>query len=264
MSVAVRDFRNKKVVDYLNTGEYKRVLFVFHHGLGDSVMWQPVFEEIKRLYPELDIHQSLHCGQDKLFSSTYNNGSYDIVFYLGFPCNEYSKPWLTKAENCCEVEIGIKHPNTVVRINKVFQSPFIGTHYFSTSNPKSYGVPESVARRVHDRILDAGMIPLDTDMRHAWANSSNRKFSWNTCAIDATRADTAVLSGVIQRCAGFCGAASGNLLLATALLPVHKILYLKNKLPLATFTRLPILTIDINNYDSGVFDEWLYRVREND
>lgn len=265
MGEYITSYNGRKVSDYLSTGKYKSALFVFHHGLGDCVMWEPVFEELKRLYPAINIQQSVHCGQENLFrSAPTDTNLYDITFVLGFPCNEHSHPEYTKAEYCCKVELGIPAPATVIKINKVFPSPFVGTHFFSTSNPVTYGVKEDVARKVHDTILEAGLIPIDTDMRHIWANSYNKKFEWNTCAIDKAKADTRTLAGVIQRCRGFCGSASGNLLLATTLLPVHRILYLKQNLPLNTFTRLPLLVLDTHKYDKGVIVEWIERIKEDD
>lgn len=265
MGEYITNYNGKKVSDYLNTGKYKSALFVFHHGLGDCIMWEPVFEELRRLYPNINIQQNLHCGQPDLFHSVpEDRAAYDITFVLGFPCNDVSHPEYTKAEYCCKVELGITPPSTTIKLNHIFKSPLVGTHFFSTSCPTSQGIPEDMAKRVYDDILSNGLIPIDTDMRHTWANSRNKKFSWNTCSIDMADANLIKLSGVIQNCRGFCGSASGNLLLATALLPTHKILYIKNKMPLNTFTRLQLLTLDINKYDSGVVDEWLRRIKEND
>jgi hypothetical protein len=264
MGEYITSYKDKKVSDYLNTGKYKSALFIFHHGLGDCVMWQPVFHEIKRLYPSINIYQNLHCGQGSLFSSASGDKSlYDIVFCIGFPCNDIAHPEYTKAEYCCIVELGITPPNTAVRLNNEFQTPIVGTHFFSTSCPTTQGIPEWAARKIHSAILEEDFIPLDTDMRHVWANSCNKRFSWNTCSIDMAKADLVKLSGVIQNCRGFCGAASGNLLLATTLLPTYKILYIKNNMPLETFTRLPLLTVDINKYDAGVVTEWLRRLKED-
>lgn len=264
MGEYVTRYNGKKVSDYLNTGKYSSALFVFHHGLGDCIMWEPVFEELKRLYPAINIQQSLHCGQEALFCSpTFSRDSYDIVFNIGFPCNDASHPEYTKAEFCCIVELGITPPKTTIKLRNKFPTPLVGTHFFSTSCPTTQGIPERAAKRVHDAILNSGLIPIDTDMKHIWSNSCNKKFSWNTCAIDLAKPDLIKLSGVIQNCRGFCGAASGNLLLATALLPAHKILYIKNNMPLETFTRLPLLTVDVNKYDDGVVNEWLGRLKED-
>lgn len=262
MGNVIRSYIDKKVIDYLNSNIYKKVLFKFHHGLGDAVMWQSLFEELKRLYPNIEIHQHLHLGQDELFKSadSVSETDYDIVFDIGFPMNDSVCDKYTKAEYCCVKELGIEPPNTVIKINKCFTSPFVGVHFFSTCLPGSYSCPEDIAKKIWNAILEKNLIPLDTHMKHVFNNPANKHFSWNTCSIDCAKADIKNLMGVLQTCRGFCGVASGNFNLATTLFDSDKILYIKNTSPVTHITRLPILTIDAKKYDAGVVNEWLDRL----
>ena len=258
----VKNYTDKKVIDYLNTGNYKKVLFKFHHGLGDAVMWQPLFIKLKELYPNIEMRQHLHLGQEELFESakTDREQDYDIVFDIVFPMNDHVCDKYTKAEYCCKQELGIDPPNTIIKINKKFDAPFVGVHFFSTCIPKSYGCPENIAKNIWDSIIEHNLVPIDTHMKHKYNNAENKHFKWNTCSIDCCKADIHNLVSVIQSCRGFCGVASGNFNLATSLINSDKILYIKNKSPINHITRLSILSLDVNNYDQGVVNEWLSRL----
>lgn len=260
----VKDFSSAKVSDYLDTGNHKKALIVFHHGLGDVMMFYPAFMELQRLYPNVDIHLNVRLGQEELFNSSPADESlYDIVFVLTFPCCEWTHPQYTKTEFCCLLELGIKPPRTELSINSKGLGPFVGTHFFSTCLPEQLGCTEAVAHKIHNSILDAGFIPIDTHLKHATHNPGNNNFSWQGCRISDAKASMANLLGVIARCRGFAGVASGNLQAALALLPAERILFLKRGISVKTLTRKDVLEQDIFRYDQGITDEWLSRVSES-
>lgn len=259
----VNDFSQRKVSSYLVSGNYKNVLLKFHHGLGDIISFYPAFEKLQKLYPEISFHLNLHCGQDEVFSCSPNNESlYDIVFEIAFVCNEWAEPQFTKTEYCCLNELGIEPPEIPPRIRKFFSSPLIGTHFFSTCLPNKISCGETVARNISEAITEAGLIPIDTHMKHAYNNPANQSFNWQTCRISEAEANLKNLLGVISRCGGFAGVSSGNFHAAAALLPQETLLFIKTDIPLCTLTRKNILELDAKKYDYGIVNEWLRRTKE--
>lgn len=259
----VNDFSQRKVSSYLDSGNYKNVLLKFHHGLGDIISFYPAFEKLQKLYPDISFYLNLHCGQDEIFScSPEDETLYDIVFEIKFSCSEWTHPEYTKAEYCCQEELGIAPPDTAVRMRKYFASPLIGTHFFSTCLPNRLSCDESTAKKITDAIYEAGLIPIDTHMKHENNNPVNNAFSWMNCRIDNAQASLKNLLGVISRCGGFAGVSSGNFHAATALLPEDTLLFIKTDIPVCTLTRKNILELDVKNYDHGIVKEWLQRTKE--
>ena len=262
MAELIKDFKNQKVVDYLNTCLYDRVLLRFYHGLGDAVMFQPVLEALRNKFPTIDIDIELRYGQEKLWESHAEKvKNYDVVFEIGFPCSEWSHPEYTKGEWCCIQEIGIPPVKTPPKITKEFKSPLVGMHFFSTCC-RGLTCPEPIARKLHDKIIEAGLVPIDTNMRHATYNGINKKFSWNTCAIEDAKADLLTLSGVLQRCCGFTGSVSGNFNLAAAMLEPERILFIKTQFSATCLTRSPVLELDANRWDDNVVNKWLENIKK--
>ena len=228
-------------------------------------MWQPLFIKLKELYPNIEMKQHLHLGQDVLFNSAKSDREedYDIVFEIGFPMNDHVSHMYTKAMYCCVQELGIDPVNALVKFKRVIASPLVGVHFFSTCLPDTYGCPENIAHKIWDAILDANLIPIDTHLKHTYNNPKNIRFDWNTCSIDCANADVLKLIGVLQRCAGFCGVASGNFNIATMLMPVDKLLFIENKSGLNHIYRMDALSVNVNKYDSGVVTEWISRLKDS-
>jgi len=50
----IDNYNSKKVIDYLNTGRYKKVLLIFHHGLGDAIMFHATcYKALCEKYPNI-------------------------------------------------------------------------------------------------------------------------------------------------------------------------------------------------------------------
>lgn len=258
----IKDFSGRKVSDYLVTGRYRKVLIKFHHGLGDAIAFRPCFDALCARFPSVRFSLHVHCGQEDVFGTCDESESaYDIVFEIGFPCSEWSHPELTKAEYCCRSELGIPAPSAFPILDRRFPSPLIGVHYHSTCMPGQLGCPEFAAKRLRDRIIDSGLIPLDTHMSHYFDNPANRRFGFEHCTIRDAHANCANLLGVLGVCSGFAGVASGNFHAALALLPVETVLFLKTDFPASRLTRKSVLELDVRNYDESVVDLWLDRVK---
>ena len=265
MPELIRDFKTQKVKDYLDTGLYSTVLLRFYHGLGDTVMFQPDLIALRDMYPTIDIDLEVRYGQEELWTSHKpSDKHYDAIFEIGFPMSEYSHPEYTKGEWCCIAELGITPPKALYKYSEKLKSPLVGMHFFSTCMPDKLGIKEDVAHKIRDRILNAGLIPIDTNMRHPTFNNRNKKFSWNTCAIEDAKASCKTLVGVLQRCCGFVGCVSGNFNLATAVMPAERILFLNTSFPAERLTRHPVLQLNVHQWDDKVLDKWIENISKED
>ena len=258
----VRDFTRRKVSDFLSTGNYRRALIRFHHGLGDAIAFYPCFERLRQLYPAVDLKFHVHCGQEEIFGQADDGeAGYDIVFELPYPCSEWTHPERTKAENSCIEELGISPPAPALALPKRFPSPLVGLHFFSTCMPQTLGCPEDAARRLWRQLIDAELVPLDTHMSHYFDNPENRPFQWADCAIRSAKATLPNLIGTIGCCCGFAGVSSGNFHVALALFPPELVLFLRNDIPAERLTRLPVAQLDVRNYDAGIVRDWISRIK---
>ena len=108
--IEVREFQGKKLVEYLRPG--LRVRLLFAHGLGDTVLFLPIYNALKALYPDVYWALKTYNGQEELFDDGDVTGPADYEFTIDFPCGEHI-PGMTKPRMCCEQELGIDYDAVV-------------------------------------------------------------------------------------------------------------------------------------------------------
>jgi len=260
----VRD--GKKLTEYLNTGEYKKVLLPSWHGVGDLVMFMAPIAFLRKMYPDIQIDVGLAKGlQEEVFfegaqllegdwRESLKTSDYDLVFACDMPLEDANNSNKTKAEVCCEQELGI--PPICGHLH-IKSKKIVGVHFQNTSVASVASCPEEIAQKIWNEIIEADCIPLETLFRHGFHNPVNDKFSFvdNHCRDWPAKLET--LISVLSHCDYFIGAVSGNFHLALSLLPYHKVALVENKLRAGNFTKLPIKTFDIHNYKEGEVKKWL-------
>ena len=262
----VRDFNSRKACDYLDTGQYHRVLIIFHHGLGDSVMfYSTCLKALKARYPDIEFAYDTHLGQESIFGHVDNNPDhYDIAFNLGYPCSEWGNINETKSEKCARTELGLPLPlKEEYDLPKSFPSPLVGVHFNSTCCA-NLNVGREFGRRLWEQIQDAGFIPIDTHMRHV--NDHAEKsivHDYEQCRkVDNIPATVDKLVGLLSHLRGFAGVPSGNVACAMAVLPPRKILYLSSEFPKDRLVHLDVFEMSIRKpYDPKIVGEWLEELR---
>nr|HRU06982.1 hypothetical protein [Candidatus Brocadiia bacterium] len=251
-----RDYREAKVLDQIEPG--KRYLIRFCHGLGDMVMFLPLWRALQELRPESRIDLQLFNGQEGLFGSVHNPDpkDYDDVFDIAFLCAEGSG-W-TKAWRCCVHELGIPPIQPLASL-PLCDSPLVAVHFQGTSLPLATNCPEAVAAMIWAEVGSAGKMPFEVHYLHCWANPANRPYA---CVTNSARhaAVPAItipnLIGLLQRCFAFVGVLSGPAMAALALAPA-RCLILENRTRLAYYTPTPAATLDVNAYKPGSVAAWL-------
>jgi hypothetical protein len=251
----IENFQDKKVTEYLQDGQ--KVLFLAHNGLGDTIMWLPSYEKLKKDYPNIDFHLYVESGQEELWGDERNKDSqdYDLVFSLNFPMAEGSD--MTKAEKCCNEEMGIELPTQEFAILPNCESPFVAVHLQGTALPGSVNCPEETARQIWQEIKDFGKIPIECHFEHMWHNGSNAKYGFIDVSVRGYQAKISNLIGLIQRSFAVIAVASGPFVVAMATMP-ERTLYLEKNHPLKTYTkRTDIKKVIINEYKTGMIKEFL-------
>ncbi len=258
----IDNFKSKKVCEWLDTGNYHNVLIIFHHGLGDAVMfWSTCFKALQRRYPTIRFAFSTHLGQDDIFGKTDDNQEhYDIAFKLAYPCSEWGSRDETKSEKCAREELGLPLPlPESYSLPVQFKSPLVGVHFNSTccsrlNMPKDYGF------KLWNQIQEEGFIPIDTHMRHK--NDHPNKsivYDYEQCRkVDNIDATVGKLIGLIGACRGFAGVPSGNIACALALMPAERVLYMSSEFPKSRQIHLNCFEMSLKKpYDAGIVREWL-------
>ena len=260
--MVVSDFSKMKMSDYLDTGKYKNVLILFHHGLGDAVIFHATcLCSLKKKYPDILFHFSTSNGQEKMFGKIDETVSkYDICFKISFPCSDWGQRDETKYEKCARTELGIDITEQDWSSPIPARTPFVGVHFNSTCAPQM-NCPIHYARKLYEQIKEAGLIPIDTHMRHCNDNKKSIVYDFqSSMRIDNLPASLDTLLGVISTCRGFAGVPSGNITLAHIIFRHHpeRILYMTSDWPSRRTTREPVLEVNIRKpYDKHIVNEWI-------
>ena len=99
----ILDFKNGPLRKYLSNG--MKVLLLFNdHGMGDCVMFMPLYQRLKQVFP--DVIFNLQCGKGQEFFQELTETKYDLKYYIKFP--EFNMegipskyPYMSKVGICC-------------------------------------------------------------------------------------------------------------------------------------------------------------------
>lgn len=256
------------------------VLLIFWHGVGDLVMFLPIYDELRYQFPfvtftiglakgltheqalPLDMEYHLLTGDE--VNETTENLPYDIAAKITFPMNEGQDVY-TKTEFCCIHEIGIEpisgHGDLHTGVNRL-----VGVHFNITCLPDACNPDSETAEKIWNDILAAGYIPIETHFEHLFHNPVNLKFDFVDATVRRARPQVSSLVGLIRSCAAFVGVVSGNFHVAMSTLPAKNVMLLEKDFKKEHFTKQPINTADLKNYN-GEVKRWLDRLEketEND
>jgi hypothetical protein len=256
----------KKLTEYLDTDLYKKVLLPCWHGVGDIVMFQAPLKYLKEKYPEIEIKVGLARGLQQEFiiedavlldgdwRESVKDSDYDLVFSCHMPLEKLEDLSMTKAEVCCEEELGI--PKTSGHLS-IKVKKLVGVHFHNTSVSWLTNPDEVTAQKIWQEILEVGCIPVETLFQHVFYNETSKKFDFVDNHVRNWPARLDTLITLLHKCDYFIGVVSGNFHLALSLLPPEKICLLEKELKAPHFTKLPIKTIDIKEYKEGMIRKWL-------
>ena len=254
---------NQTMKEYLDTGKYHKVLVKFHHGLGDTMMFYAgPYHALRCKYPNVQFFLDTHCGQEKYFGKpSTRDEDYDIVFDISFPCAEWDSGDETKAQKCARLETGVPFAIENCTLPHKVANPLVGVHFISTCI-KEVCCPEEFAKKIWEQIAEEGMIPIDTHMKHANANSDTFDFAKRN--VQDISAEVGKLFGLLKACNGFIGVSSGNFLSSLYCLQPKHIMYIKTSFAANKLTKIPVWEIDANKpYDRAKVHDFLTYLKED-
>ena len=268
MSFLTEAKNGMKLTEHLDTGKFKSVLLPYFHGVGDVVMVLPIVKALRERYPEIKIDLGLCRGLDQetfvpdavLLDGDWREKclgfGYDLVFPLNFPIENLEDTSRTKAEQSCEIEVGIP---PVCGHLPIKAKGIITTHFFMTSVPWVSNADSDTAKKVWDEIREAGYVPVDTYFTHCFANPANANFDWLEADNNVRRwpAKLDTLIALLGTSRAFIGVVSGNWHLALSVLGPKKVMLLERDLKVGHFTKEAVDTADLKNYQEGTVKTWL-------
>ena len=256
----------KKLVEYLDSGEYKKVLLPCWHGVGDIAMFNAPLTYLKNKYPHIQIDAGLAKGLQQLniipdaielegnWQETVKDTGYDLVFSCHMPLEDANNTNQTKAEVCCVRELGIP---PICGHLKIGRKKMVGVHFHNTSVAFAANPTEEVCKKVWEEITQAGMVPVETLFQHGFYNDSSKKYDFTDNHVRNWPAKLDTCISLIGACDYFIGVVSGNFHLALCLLPYDRVCLLEKDLKVGHFSKLPVKGIDTKNYQDGAIKLWL-------
>lgn len=261
----------KKLTERIAELNPKKVLLVFWHGIGDLVMFITPFNELCKKYPDIKFeiglpkgltHEELVIGlfnyrlvTGEEVNDTTESLDYDLVAKITFPMSEGQTEW-TKGEWCCIHELGIDpvwgHGRVSNGMNRL-----CGVHFCITCLPDSCNPTEEIAHKIWNEILEAGWIPFETHFEHCFHNPVNKKFDFVNATARGSKAQVSSLIGLLRNCGAFIGVVSGNFHVALSVLDSSRVMLLEKDFKKECFTKIPIKTADLKNYQDGTIKNFL-------
>lgn len=237
-----------------------KVCLIFPHGLGDIVMFRPVLDKLRRLFPDCMIHMAVKPGYPELDDHD-ENIEYDIAFHLDYyvatACCEDTKNTL-----CCRLELGIEPPlDDTPSAPKGFRSPWVGVGCTSICNPGQNTPSAFEASELNAGILEAGFIPLDTAMTSCGYVFPSR--SPMACSLRTVEGTYSKLVGIIERCHAFIGTISGAYHVAQSILPGRTLMLCPRAGEWRRLYRNAPVHVNMRDITRDAIRDWLLSLPEN-
>lgn len=273
-----------KLIEELDGGKHKTVCLCFWHGIGDLVMFLPIFRELEAMYNPSPFINKGEMGSEKIsFTIGLPKGltheeilppdipyilltaeevndhpdqlPFDLFAKITFPMSE-GQTELTKAEYCCIHEIGIEpvcgHENI-----RCCQNRLVAVHFQITSLPDSCNPDEATAEKIWNEILDAGWIPLECHFQHIFHNPVNKKFPFIDATVRRCKARVGTLAGLLQNVGAFIGVVSGPYHIALGSMLYQRVMLLEKDFKKECFTKQNHPVADLKNYKDGTVKKFL-------
>lgn len=263
MSYLTESKNGLKLAEHLDTGRFKTVLLPFFHGVGDVVMFLVILDALRARYPEIRIDLGLCKGLDQevfvpgavLLDGDWREKAltlgYDLVFPCNFPLERMDDLTKTKAEVCCEEELGIPG---VAGHKPLAHKKLVGVHFQMTSIPWVANAEAPVAELVWNDVKEAGFVPIETHFQHVFHNPSNERYPFVDTHVRNIAPRIETLMALLGSCRAFVGVVSGNFHMALSVLGPDRVLLLERDLKASHFTKSPIATANLKDYKNEVMD----------
>lgn len=283
---------DNKVVDVLNDQEKGgKAVLLFNHGLGDFVLFLPLFEELRERFEDgLGEHNwklYIGCNPERNFKQLYDkcvimdapygkyDGEYDIIFNIIYPEPPRDNNELTNFNNlfyvpnietiskpylCNYLEIGLenfkwKPYNFNCTPNN--NSNLIGVHFFGHTSVQNKDADYFTAKRIWNQLILAGYDPFEIQMLplDILEDTETPSFITSENSLRFDYPNLKIMVDKILKCKCFIGVDSGPIYLAGSLLGFDKVLGLQRKREFKKVLPEKINIVDIDgHFDMEIID----------
>ena len=236
-----------------------KVCLVFLHGLGDIVMFRPVLEHLRSVYPGTVFHLMVKPEYPELDDHD-ERIVYDVAFFLDYFVSKDMRG-TTKNDLCCMLELGVKPPlGDRPKAPGGFRSPWVGIGCTSVSSRETFAPSAWEAKQINDGVIESGFIPLDTAMMAKPGYFTRR----SPMAVDlrSVPGTYSKLAGIIERCHAFIGTISGAYHVAQSLLPGRTLLLCPRAGEWRRLYRNAPLHVNMRDITKEVIRDWLLSLPE--
>jgi hypothetical protein len=280
-----------KVLDEEKPG---KAVLIFNHGLGDFVLFLPLFEKLCEKYKNWDIKIGFNPERNYkylypnsvILNSPYGkySGIYDVLFGIFYPepprnreeFNNFTAKFtvdkietITKPYLCNKIEIGLKNFKWTP-----FKFPFklnnknskrIGVHFFGHTSIANKDASYSDAEIIWNEIINYGyepyeiqMIPLEQIPEIETPGYINKNNS-----LRYEFPNLRLMVDEIVKCKYFVGVDSGPIYLSGSILGFDKVIGLEKLRLFNKVLPVNIKKVDINNYIPGYIKSVLEELDAN-
>jgi len=263
-----------------------RCLLIFDHGLGDLILFMPVFNEfVKQAGVNVGLGSSakrqFHLIDPKIktVDSNFDKRRYSYIYRVLYPdpqntsipidvSDEPAKPYI-----CALYELGLKEftwkPYQMKNENFDLDSKRVGVHLFGHTGMDKKFCPVDAAEKIWQEIIEAGYEPFEMHMTPKFADEYPDYLEAETldcinedCSLRFEKPDLGRMIDEISRCRYFIGIDSGPIYLASALIGVDRVMGLENLKRHNNFLPKHIVTIPVMGYVPGSVFKQL-KLKEN-
>lgn len=267
----------------------KNVLLIFDHGLGDMVLFLPVYHELKKqMGKRIDlaspIRRQFHlidpCIVPIQENDTFLREKYDYIYRVRYPDSKNSlipteynddppKPYL-----CALYEFGMKPFiwRAIRKENPLYnkESKRVGFHFFGHTSFETKFCPKDVAETMWEETIKAGYEPFEIHMRPQYFVSmlpnqfevDSFKYATKENSLRFEYPDLSLMIQEICKCRFFFGVDSGPLYLSSMFLGLENIVGLQNMKYISHFLPTPIQNVSVRQFDKNRFLRILERLEE--
>lgn len=249
----------QKVADVIrHLDPNRRILIVFWHGIGDLLMFYPLYSQMKKTFPQHTFDLGLLPGVDhgalipegKEIPEKDFLKDHDFAFVISFHMVEGANH-MTKAEYCIKEEVGdlgsfdLALPRLPRQSNRL-----VGVHFQGTCLPGSTNPDEAVAKRIWGDLVEAGYVPIDLHFEHVFHNPVNKPFPWAERGCRGLKPSLETLLMLIQQCRAVVAVASGPFVVSMCN-SAGRTIYLQKNHKIECYVKGFQNVIDLANYDKA-------------
>lgn len=244
----------------------------FDHGLGDFILFLPVFKELCRITNRKIKIVSPSKRQFQLIDKSVtvmdslSDGRFGYIYRILYPdssrlnvpmehFNEPAKPFL-----CSKYELGmpdfIWEPLKMEHRNDPNSNKRVGVHFCGHTGMNTKFCPPDVARRIWDEIKSKGYEPFEVHMEPSFSmeynigDRGNHYFDFvnESNSLRFGKPDLGRMMEAIGRCRFFIGIDSGPVYLASAMLGIDNVVGLYNQKRHDHFMPIRISMVSVSPY----------------